>query len=306
MAMASVSCLFEILCDAPQIVIEDPAEHDRRADERKPAEHLPVEYRDQDGVEDGLQRIDDGSRDRIGIFGARREEDIGKTDLDSAQKKDGEQHRRREHVLPEDQRREKDAARELAEEHRRESVALLKAVEHKDTRIEDAGQQGQQVTQPLARGEPLKEEAQNTRKDDQDGDQSGPRRFLSEEQEHQDHDPDRCGVLKDDRVAGRGQLVGNRVQGRHARHGNGADEHGRIEAELMLGGQNIEPDHDRRDHVAGSVDRKRIPGDQLHEQAAGRKAERGGEHAHGAERFFVCLSDCFLHNDVTITQALAI
>ena len=106
---------------------------------------------------------------------------------------------------------------------------------------------------------------------------------MAKKQKHQDHDPDRRGVLQNDRIAGGCQLVGDRVERRHAGHGDRTDQYGRIEFELMMGHKNIEADHHTGDQVARAVDGQRIPGDQLHEKAARRKAEGGGQHAGGAE-----------------------
>ena len=154
-------------------------------------------------------------------------------------------------------------------------------------------------------GEPLEEEAQDAGEYDQDGDQCGLVRLLAKKEKHQDHDPDRRGVLKDDRVAGSRQLVGDRIKGRDAGHREGADKDSRVEFELVARDKDVEANHERCDDVARAVDGERIPRDQLHEQAAGRKAEGGGEHARGAETAGVglnCLGKIILvfHNTATI------
>lgn len=105
---------------------------------------------------------------------------------------------------------------------------------------------------------------------------------MAKNQKHQDHDPNRRSVLQNDRVARSGQLVGDRVERRHAGHGNRADQHGEIEFELVVRYKEIEADHEAGNQVACAVDGERIPGNQLHEKASRREAEGGGQHAGGA------------------------
>ena len=267
-----------------QIVEQDPADDDCRADQRPLAEEFSVEDRDQHRIEDWLQRVDDGCRDRIRVLGSRREEDVGQAHLDCTKQKDREENRRREYGLPQHQRREEQAARQLSEEDGRKRVSLFEAVEHEHACVEDAGQERQRVAQPLTGRQPLKEEAEDADEYDQDGNEGGSIWFLAKNQKHQDHDPNRCGVLQNDRVACGGQLVGDRVERRHAGHGDRADQHSEIKFDLVMGHKNVEADHQAGDQIARAVDGQRIPGNQLHEKAACREAEGGGQHAGGAER----------------------
>lgn len=107
---------------------------------------------------------------------------------------------------------------------------------------------------------------------------------MAKNQKHQDHDPNRCGVLQNDRVARGSQFVGNRVERRHAGHGDRADQHGEIEFELVVRYKEIEADHEAGDQVARTVDGERVPRNQLHEKTSRREAEGGGQHAGGAQR----------------------
>ena len=265
-----------------QIVEQDPADDDCRADQRPLAEEFPVEDRDQHWIEDWLQRVDDGCRDRIRVLGSRREEDVGQAHLNCAEHEDGEEDRRREYGLSQHQRREEQAARQLSEEDGRKRVSLFEAVEHEHARVEDAGQERQRVAQPLTGRQPLKEKAEDADEYNQDGNEGGSIWFLVKNQKHQDHDPNRRSVLQNDRVARSGQLVGDRVERRHAGHGDRADHHGEIEFELVVRYKEIETDHEAGNQVACAVDGERVPGNQLHEKASRREAEGGGQHAGGA------------------------
>ena len=89
-------CLPAIRIDGRQVIEQDPANDDCRADQRPLAEQLAIEDRDQHWIEDGLQRVDDGGRDRIRVLGSRREEDVGQAHLDCAEQEDGEEDRRGE------------------------------------------------------------------------------------------------------------------------------------------------------------------------------------------------------------------
>ena len=106
---------------------------------------------------------------------------------------------------------------------------------------------------------------------------------MAKNQKHQDYDPDRCSVLQNDRIAGGGQLVGNRIERRHARHGDRADKHSKVELDLVMRHKDVESDHHAGDQVSRAVDGQRIPGNQLHEQPARRETEGGGQHAGGAK-----------------------
>lgn len=106
---------------------------------------------------------------------------------------------------------------------------------------------------------------------------------MAKKQKHQDHDPDRCGVLQNDRIAGGGQLVGNRIERRHACHRDRADQHSKVELDLVMRNKDVEADHHAGDQISRAVDCQRVPGNQLHEQSARREAEGGGQHAGGAK-----------------------
>ena len=70
--------------------------------------------------------------------------------------------------------------------------------------------------------------------------------------------------------------------------------------------KDVEPDHHAGDQVSRAVDGQRIPGNQLHEQAACRETEGSGQHAGGAKgagvgEGFGCIVH-FIHIFVLITD----
>ena len=67
-----VPCLLTptILSYLPQIIVQDPAQHDHRPDNRNPSQHLPVKNRDKYRIQYRLQRIDDGSCHRVRMMEA--------------------------------------------------------------------------------------------------------------------------------------------------------------------------------------------------------------------------------------------
>ena len=76
--------------------------------------------------------------------------------------------------------RKNKCASKLTEEDRRERVAFLKAVQHEDSRVENTGQESEQVAQPLSGRDSFKKEAQDSCENDQDRDELNPCRLLSE------------------------------------------------------------------------------------------------------------------------------
>ena len=74
----------------PQIIVQDPAQHDHRSDDRNPSQHLPVKNRDKYRIQYRLQSVDDGGCHRVRVFYAECKKDVGKPHLYRSEQEHGD------------------------------------------------------------------------------------------------------------------------------------------------------------------------------------------------------------------------
>ena len=179
-------------------------------------------------------------------------------------------------------------AQAMAQEGGRQGIAPGNLVEHKDPAIADTRQHRQNVAHHVTGAKAVQEEAADAAEDNAAGDDIQPLGLLLEDQPHKEDDPDGRSKLEEDGVGRRGQLGGRRVQGGTAGHDAGTGDGARGELHLLPGdfGEGEEDAHG--DDAPKGVDGQRLPGNELHQQAAGAEQQSGGK---DAEKSFFLVHD---------------